>query len=156
MRLARFLALIVTMAWGLWFGGLVTLFLAVTAIFNGLAPDRALGGTAAAAVFQRFEPYRLALAAVAVLASVGWRAANRSAATPKTVVTTLLILGAVVALASTFLVSAPIRDLRRRGLTDTPQFQRLHGMSMAIYTGEAALLMGAGLALPAALASSKQ
>ena len=44
-----------------------------------------------------------------------------------------------------------IERLRRDRLADTPEFRRLHGVSMGIYTLEAAVLLGAGLVIPSAL-----
>jgi hypothetical protein len=59
----------------------------------------------------------------------------------------LLALAAGLALTSTVVVSSRIERLRQSRLTDTPEFRRLHGISMTIYTAEAALLLAAGLVL---------
>ena len=150
-RLAPLFATVLTLAWGLWFGGIVMVFLAVTSVFRTFAPDRALAGTAAAGVFRRFEGYQLVLAAVAVVASIAWRAADRSARGRKTALVALLLLAAGAALVSTFVVSRRIEALRQSRQTDTPEFRRLHGTSMMVYTAEAAVLLAAGLVLPSAL-----
>src|SRR5690349_4639859 len=150
-RLVPSLTIIVTLAWALWFGGLITLFLAVTSLFDTFAPDRHLAGTAAAGIFRRFEFYRLGLAAVAVVAAALWRASGGAAAPlRRTLVLVLLALAAGMALVSTFAVSNRIDNLRQNKLTDTPEFRRLHGLSMTVYSGEALTLLVAGLLLPGA------
>ena len=150
MRRLRLLPIVLTLAWALWFGGLITLFLSVTSVFATFAPDRSLAGTAAAGIFQRFEVYQLVLAAIAVTAAAVWRASSAGPGRG-TLLLVLLALAAGTALTSTLLVSSRIDDLRKSRLTDTPQFRRLHGISMTVYTAEAALLGMAGLVLPGAL-----
>jgi hypothetical protein len=148
---APFLAVAVTLAWALWFGGLITLFLAVTSLFDTFAPDRHVAGTAAAGIFRRFEFYQLALAAVAVVAAALWRASDGAAAPyRRTLVLILLALAGGMALVSKFAVSNRIENLRENKLTDTPEFRRLHGLSMTVYSGEALTLLVAGLLLPCA------
>ena len=155
MRPPRLLSVVLTLAWGLWFGGLVTLFIAVTSLFNTFAPDRSLAGTAAAGVFRRFELYQFALAAVAVIAAVALRAAaggGTTAGRRRTVVLSTVVLAAGLSLVSTFVVTARIDVMRRARQTETPEFARLHGISMTVYLAEAVLLLAAGLALPGATA----
>ena len=154
MRPLRLLAIVLTLAWALWFGGLITLFLAVTSLFTTFDTDRSLAGTAAAGIFRRFESYQLVLAAVALVTAATWRASRPPRPRSNTVVLVFLALAAVVAVSSTFAVSRRIEKLRRQSLTATPEFRRLHGVSMGLYTGEAALLLAAGLALPSAVSSS--
>jgi len=154
MRLLRFLPGVLTLAWGLWFGGIMMLFLAVTSLFDTFDPDKALAGTAAAGIFRRFEFHQLVLAAVAVGAATVLRVSSAGGARRLTVLLVLLALAAGTALVSTLAVSSRIEGLRRDRLTDTPQFRRLHGLSMAVYTAEAALLLAAGLALPGAIAGA--
>jgi hypothetical protein len=151
MRLPRLLPVVLTLAWGLWFGGVITLFLAVTSLFDTFKPDRALAGTAAAGIFRRFEFYQLVLAAVAVSAAALLRASRHAALGRRTLLLVLLALAAGTALTSTLVVSSRIEHLRQSRLTDTPEFRRLHGLSMAVYLAEAGLLLAAGLALPGAL-----
>ena len=150
-RIVRFLPAVVTLAWGLWFGGVILVFLAVTSLFDTFAPDRALAGTGAAGIFRRFEFYQLVLAAVAVVAAAAWRAFDPSPPARRTVLLVVLALAAGMALVSTFVVSNRIERLRRAKATDTPQFRRLHGLSMTVYTAEAAVLLVAGLLLPGAI-----
>lgn len=150
-RLAAVLTIAVTLAWALWFGGLITLFLAVTSLFDTFAPDRYLAGTAAAGIFRRFEFYQLVLAAVAVVAAALWRASDGAAAPlRRTLVLALLASAAGMALVSMFAVSNRIENLRQNKLTDTPEFRRLHGLSMTVYSAEALTLLAAGVFLPGA------
>src|SRR6476619_3294704 len=133
-RLAPFLTIVVTLAWALWFGGLITLFLAVTSLFDTFAPDRHLAGTAAAGIFRRFEFYQLGLAAVAVVAAALWRMSEPHVSPlRRTVVLALLASAAGMALVSMFAVSNRIENLRQNRLTDTAGFRRLHGLSMTVY-----------------------
>jgi hypothetical protein len=150
-RLAPLFAVAVTLAWALWFGGLITLFLAVTSLFDTFSADRALAGTAAAGIFRRFESYQLFLAAVAVVAAALWRVSDPVVSPRRrTIVLMLLALSAGMALVSTFVVSNRIENLRQNGLTDTPEFRRLHGLSMTAYSAESLTLLVAGLLLPGA------
>lgn len=151
--MSRALATIVTLAWALWFGGVVTLFIAVSSIFKTFHPDRALAGTAAAGVFHAFERYQLALAAVAVVAAVLWRltGGRRPGAGIKTAVAALLALAAVAALVESFHVAPQIERLRVEKRTAEDAFKNLHGASMILYTSGAAVLLVAGLLVPAAV-----
>ena len=154
-QIVRVLPVLVTLAWGLWFGGVLTLFLAVTSLFDTFAPDRALAGTAAAGVFRRFEFYQLVLAAAAVVAAAVWRLSAPAAPRRRTVLLVLLALAAGTAVTSAFAVSRRIEMLRGQKQTNTLEFRRLHGVSMALYTAEAVVLLGAGVVLPGALRSGQ-
>ena len=70
----RLFGMIVLLAWGLWLGGLVTLFMAVTTLFATL--DRHTAGVGAAHIFRLFNQYQLAFAAAALLATFFWRPAS--------------------------------------------------------------------------------
>jgi hypothetical protein len=153
MRPPRLCLILLVLAWGLWCGGIVMVFIAVTSIFSTFAPDRTVAGTAAAGVFRRFETYQLVLAAVAVVsAALLWRKSDRPGAGARAGLLALLVLAGVLALASTFAVSRRIHALRIQGLTQTDEFRRLHGISMAVYATEAVVLLVAGVMLPRAIA----
>jgi hypothetical protein len=154
-QIVRVLPVLVTLAWGLWFGGVLAVFLAVTSLFDTFAPDRALAGTAAAGVFRRFEFYQLVLAAAAVVAAAVWRLSAPAAPRRLTALLVLLALAAGTAGTSTFAISRRIETLRGQKQTTTPEFRRLHGVSMALYTAEALVLLGAGVVLPGALRSGR-
>jgi hypothetical protein len=133
MRHHRLLPVVLTLAWALWFGGLITLFLAVTSLFATFAPDRSLAGTAAAGIFRRIEFYQLFLAAVALTAStVMWRTAPAGAAGRRWVLLVLIMLAGAMPVISTLQVSRRIELLRNDRLANTPEFRRLHGISMAL------------------------
>ena len=159
MRPPRSLSTVLTLAWGLWFGGLITLFIAVTSLFNTFAGDRSLAGSAAAGVFRRFELYQLVLAAAAVIAAFALRAAARGhapAARRGTIVLVTVVLAAGLAVVSTFVVTARIDAMRLQRQSDTPEFRKLHGISMTLYLAEATLLLATGLALPGANPTQKE
>jgi hypothetical protein len=41
-----------------------------------------------------------------------------------------------------------MEQLRQQGQADSPQFRKLHGISMIVYTGETFILLVAGFILP--------
>ena len=74
----RVLATLVCLAWALWFGGAVMVFVTAGSLFATFAPDKVTAGTAAAGVFRTWERYQLVLAAVALVLTVAWRALLRA------------------------------------------------------------------------------
>jgi hypothetical protein len=62
-----------------------------------------------------------------------------------------LALAAGASLTSTLAITPRIDNLRQHDLVDTPEFKKLHGISMAIYCAEAVSLLVAGLLLPGAI-----
>ena len=120
-----------------------------------------LAGAAASGVFHHFERYQLILAAVSLLAAFGWRLVGPPRGF-KTVLFSLLALATVAAVTSTALLTPKVEAIRvealRRGqdVSQSPrkaEFGKLHGVSMAVYTSQAALLLLAGLLLPFATAA---
>src|SRR5271155_1310849 len=93
LRLSQFIALI---AWSLWLGGLVLLFVVVQMLFN--VEPRETFIEVAPRIFLAFERYQLLLAGLALLGTFGWRIANPSGGI--TAVFTLLSAATVAALAS--------------------------------------------------------
>lgn len=175
----RLFSAVVSLALGLWLGGVVMLLLAVSSLFHtfvdqpttaqSLIPygvmlegaaehaplKRVLAGTAASGVFHRFELYQLALAAVALTATLAWRIVGPPRF--KTALFCLLGLATVAAVTNTAVITPRIEGMRvealRRGadVSKRPGFGRLHGISMAVYAAESAVLLIAGLVLPAAI-----
>ena len=144
----RALATLVCLAWGLWFGGAVTVFLAATWLFKTFGADRTTAGKAAAGVFRNWERYQLILAAVALVLAVAWRALP-GAPKLKTALFGFFAAATLTGVFSTLRVTPQIESLRREGRTMLdPQFRRLHGTSNALYTAGAAALLGAGILLP--------
>jgi hypothetical protein len=120
---------------GLWLGGLIALFIFVITLFH---QDHALAVQAAPKMFAVFERYQLALAGAALLCVIPLN---------RILLTSLIFVAAVGAVASPLFITPRIVDLQLMGQTHTPQFARLHGDSMMIYTADAVLLLGAGLIL---------
>lgn len=135
----RLLAAVVTVAWALWFGGVVMLLLAVSSIFQtfdtgptvealapfGVSSDpavvaqhsplrRVLAGAAASGVFHRFERYQLIVAAIALLAAFGWRLASPSRL--KTALFALLALATLAAVATTAAITPRVEAIRVEAL----------------------------------------
>ena len=137
---------LITLVWGLWFGGVVTLFLAVTAIFAAFPGQRSLAGDAARHVFRIFNAYQLALAAVALLATFLWCLLGKGKL--KLGLFLLFSLTTFAACVITMYVAPQIELMHEKGLANTPEFMRMHGYSMVLYLGEAIMLLIAGLFLP--------
>jgi hypothetical protein len=143
----KVIAVLVTLAWALWFGGIVALFLFVSVMFS---QSRPVAVEAAPMLFHAFERYQLLVAAFALVCLVLWRVLVPSRAVM--VVFTLLAFAAVAAVLSTTLVTPRIETLRRQGQSGSPEFRQLHGRSMQFYVSEAVLLLLAGVALRQAIA----
>jgi hypothetical protein len=136
---------VLLLAWAVWLGGLVGVFVAVTRVFGGLAPDRALAGTVAAGVFHSWERAMLYCAAACLASSLALALRRASRAAWGTVL--LLVLAAAGTGVSAWVITPGIDRLRAAGLTQTPEFRSRHGLSMATYCGIALVLLGAGLTL---------
>ena len=146
-----FLSILVTLAWALWFGGLILLFLVVTQLSHTFpAPRRAVFGEAGSATFMMFERYQLIVGAVALVTAFGLRLLSGPSAV-RTTLFCLLALAAVGALLSPMVITPKIDALRKSGQTDTQEFKKLHGQSMMVYSGDALILLVAGTLLPAAM-----
>jgi hypothetical protein len=146
--MSRVIATLICLAWSLWFGGAVTVFVTAQSLFATFAPDRATAGKAAAGVFRTWERYQLILAAVALVLTVAWRVLP-GAAKLKTAVFAFFAAATLVGVFSTMRVTPRIEALRREGRTMLdPQFRRRHGTSNALYIAGAAALLGAGILLP--------
>jgi hypothetical protein len=134
------LSLLVMLAWGLWFGGLMTLFVMVSHLFS---VDRPTAVIAAPRLFLAFERYQLIVAAVALVTTVAWRLIE-----PRAVLTTLFIFFAVAAVGAIInasVITPRLEALRLAGQSSGPAFRALHGRSMVLFMCEAiALLIGGG------------
>jgi hypothetical protein len=151
----RLLSTIVVLAWGLWFGAIVMVFITVTSLFSTFADQRQIAGAAAAGVFRRFEVFELILAPVGFLAALllRGRATSRWSAT---LVAALLALAAVGASASHFYLTPGIDELRRQGVPpSSEQFRLLHGQSSMVYASQSVVLLAAGLLLPGAISTRR-
>ena len=145
----RLLSTAVMVAWGLWLGGMVMLFVALPTIFGTPGFDREVRGAFAARMFPVFERMQLVFAAVSLIATASWWLAGR--ARLKLVLFTLLTLATIAAVAESTMVTPKIERLRAQGLRGTPEFDRMHGLSTRVYAAGAAVLLIAGFVLPAAI-----
>jgi hypothetical protein len=144
MRRALFTLLL--LIWGLWFGGLVVLFLVVTSLFHTFADRHDLAGQGAARIFHTFNAYQLGFAAAALLIAFIWRVVG-----PPKLKTTLFVFFAIATVGACFItmyLTPHIETLQHQGMTASDQFKKLHGWSMATYVGEAVSLFISGLILP--------
>jgi hypothetical protein len=135
-----------TLAWSLWFGGLIAVFVIATGMFSR---DRALALQANPAIFAIFERYQLIIGAAALICLLGWRIAGGGLLV--SAIFALLALAAAAAVIEPLAISSKMQQLVRDSQTDSPQFRKLHGYSMMLYCAEGGVLLAAGLLLPAAL-----
>jgi hypothetical protein len=150
----RLLSTLVVLAWGLWFGAIVMVFVTVSALFATFADQRPIAGIAAAGVFRRFEVLQLSAAVLGLIGAAGWRfTGGRSRA--RTAVLALLVTSTVGACVSRFALTPRIDDLRLAGKSGSDEFKKLHGISSSVYSTQAVLLLAAGLILPAAVAGRR-
>jgi hypothetical protein len=142
----RLLHTSLNIVWGLWFGGLVMLFLAVSSLFQTFALDHTIAGQAAAGIFRQFNALRLGLAAAALLLTAGSWLAKRSKV--RLTIFVLFALATVAAFCSSAILTPRIDHLRLTELTHSAEFARLHGISMTVYLIETLLVFAAGVILP--------
>jgi hypothetical protein len=147
--MARLLSIVVTLAWSLWLGGLVTLFAALGTIFTTPGHTREQQGAFAARLFPMFERMQLIFAAVALLATAGWWFAAR--ARLKLVLFTLFAAAAVAAVVETTQITPRVEALVAEGQRGTPEFDRMHKLSTRVYMSGAVVLLVAGVLLPGAI-----
>jgi hypothetical protein len=141
-----FLSVLVSLAWALWFGGLIMIFLVVTQVSHTFATRRDLFGEAGSGIFMMFERYQLVVGAVALLSAFALRLMRAS--TIATALFCVLALAAVGGVLSPLSITPKIEAMRVAGTTDTPAFKKMHGMSMIVYSADAVVLLIAGMLLP--------
>jgi hypothetical protein len=137
----NFLTWLALLAWALWLGGLVTLFVTVTSLFTTFADRHDLAGAAASAIFARFNVYQIVLALIALFAAL---LIPRSRGSAKPVCITLIVLTFAIALFVTSYLAPHLEAMREQGATHTPAFARMHGLSMLLYLTEVLLLLPVG------------
>src|SRR5689334_21116205 len=109
----------VTLAWGLWFGGVITLFIFAQRLFSF---DHDLAAMAAPHLFLAFARYQIVLAAVALTAMFAWRLAEPSGWANATFL--LLTTAFAAALWTSFYVTPHLEALRTAGETHGADFRR--------------------------------
>ncbi len=143
------LSFLVMVAWALWFGGLITLFLVVTQLSKIFVDRRDIFGQAGSGTFIMFERYQLVVGALALLSALALRVVNPGVV--RTAFFSILFLAAVGAVASPMWITPKIEALRQSGETSSPKFKKLHGVSMMVYSADALILLVAGTLLPAVI-----
>jgi|SRR6185437_1959185 len=142
----RILSILVTLVWGLWFGGLIVLFMSVTTLFRTFADRHDIAGQGAAKIFHLFNEYQLVLAVIALITTFVWRVLGPPRL--KELLFALFAIATVGGCTVSLYLAPRIEALQRQGLTHSTQFGRLHGYSMIAYTAEVAVLLVAGIMLP--------
>jgi hypothetical protein len=142
-------ATVVTLAWGLWLGGLGTLFAVLGTIFGTPGYSRPQQGDFAQRLFPVFERMQLIFAAAALVGTAAWWFVNRQGL--KMVLFALFAVATCVAVAETTLVTPRVQKLSAEGMRGTPEFDRAHHVSSRVYSSGAVVLLVAGLLLPAAI-----
>jgi hypothetical protein len=139
-------ACLVCIAWALWLGGLGALFLFVTRLF---AFNPALAKQAAPLLFHVFEKYQIVLAAASLLGAAVWRVFAKSSRA--TALFWMLGIASALAAAGPMLITSKMDALMASDQSDSPEFRKLHGESMMIYSAEMLILLSVGFTLPWAL-----
>jgi hypothetical protein len=139
-------ATVVTLAWGLWLGGLGTLFAVLGTIFNPPGYSRSQQGDFAQRLFPVFERMQLIFAAVALVGTAAWWFVNRQGL--KMVLFALFAVATCVAVAETTIVTPRVQKLSAQGMRGTPEFENAHHLSSRVYSSGAVVLLVAGLLLP--------
>jgi hypothetical protein len=144
--MSRFFSFVALVAWSLWIGGLIMLFLSVMTLFG---KSKSVASEAAPHLFMAFERYQLILAAVALSSTFAWRMTARLA--PLNALFVLLALSAFCAAFTPLYVTNRMEALRAEGKNSTPEFQQLHRRATRLYVVEAIVLLIGAFPLYAAL-----
>ena len=130
-----FLKTLLLIAWALWFGGVMGLFLSVQVLFH--QTERSVFLASAPKLFLAFERYQLLLAVTTVVATAVLRTMR---------LLVFFVIATAGAVVETTLITPRIEALRIAGETHTSQFLQLHGLSMCVYMLVAITLLAAGVA----------
>ncbi len=144
--MSRFFAFLTLVAWSLWLGGLVTLFLCILTLFKH---NHSLAAQSAPLLFVTFERYQLLLAAIVLTSTVAWRFTTKNLLI--NLLFLLLCLSSLGAIASPLYFTKQMEALRHQGDSSSPKFKTLHSQSMWVYTTQATLLLICGFPLFTAL-----
>ena len=147
-----FLSSLLAAAWGLWFGGIVSLFLFMNRLFESMHDDyRAVFDTVAPAQFRMAERFGIVAGGLALVTAFAMRLVSRGKAA--TWLFALLAIAAALDVVRPVFISARMHGLVTPGQTPPPEFMRLHGLYMAAAGIEAIFLLIAAFALPALMRS---
>jgi hypothetical protein len=143
-----FLCILVSLAWGMWLGGLVMTFLFINKLFETLkAMDlRDVFDQVAPLQFGMSERFELIVGMLALLSTVGLWLVHRTRAVTWLFVT--LAVTAALAIVKVAWITPRMLKLIHPGQAPTPEFMKLHGLSMGAGSIEVLLLVLAAVALP--------
>jgi len=145
----RIAQMIVTLSMCLWLGGLIALFLFVSALFKH---DRTVAIQGAPILFDVFAMYQIIVGLVGLIALLVWRSMVRSLAMTAMIVLFALSLGSTAYV--TFSIIPEMTSIRVAGQSgDSPRFKQLHGQSMMFYSSQTIALLIAAMLLPAAISA---
>jgi hypothetical protein len=144
-----FLCILVTLAWGLWFGGLVATFLFINRLFITMNAMniRPIFDQVAPGQFRMSERFELVVGMFALLVTVGLWMIRRTRAV--TWMFFILAVTAALAIFKATYITPKMLELIHPGEEPSQRFKMLHGMSMGAGTLEIALLLIVAAALPA-------
>jgi hypothetical protein len=144
-----FLRVMVGWAWGIWFGGLLSMFLFITGLFNSLKAQglRPVFDQIAPHQFMMSQRFELVFGMLALVMTFGLRLLDRRPAV--TWFFGVLALAAIVSVLNSSWLTPRMVQLIVPGAQPSDEFKRLHGLSMLASCVEAGLLLIAGAALPA-------
>ena len=147
-----FLCVLVTLAWGLWFGGLVATFLFINRLFDTMiALDlRTVFDRVAPGQFLMSERFELVMGMFSLVVTAGlWAMLRTRAATWAFIV---LAITAALAFTKAMYITPRMLALIHPGIPPTAEFKKLHGLSMGAGSLEILLLLIVAAALPALFA----
>lgn len=145
-----FFCILISLAWGLWIGGLVCTFLFIQRLFDTMnTPNlKPIFDQVAPAQFTMSERFELVIGMLALLATAGlyFLERNRFVAW----LFGAFAMTAALAMTKALWITPKMVALIKPGSEPPPEFRRLHGMSMGAGVLEVLLLLIATAALPAA------
>ena len=146
--MTRIAQIIVTISTALWLGGLLALFLFVSALFKH---DRTVATQGAPVLFDVFAMYQIGVGFIGLLALLIWRATVRSHLASAIIVMFALSIGCAAYV--TFSIIPEMTAIREAGQSgDSPRFKQLHGRSMIFYSAQTISLLLSAVMLPGAIA----
>jgi hypothetical protein len=130
-------------AWGLWFGANISVFVFGLHFFNAMPKDAAR--ESARAMFQAYGPYELGLAGLTALLSIGLVALRPSRI--NVLLVALVVMGLAMVVTQTLGIMQILEKLHEQGNVGTPEWLKWHIKSMKLNGMQAILLLITGLAL---------
>jgi hypothetical protein len=135
----RFLLVVGTLAWGLWFGGMIALFLFVMRLF---ITNRAIAVDAAPVLFRSFAIYQIIVGMITCSAATLLAIQTRKKSLA--ISAGLMLISLALSLVLKMWTDEMMR-LNRSLVSDVARFQTLHHNTTNLYTASAILLFIAGI-----------